>query len=158
VRGLKKSEPPAALDDVYLVAYSQHRGQYREDALDGLQVVSERVLARDMASGRFAAFISSILGFFFFLFGLVIDSDIESFPQDVRLEDVQNAKGLLFGFGGLWWGTGEATRLFGANPFEMAPLSVLGLYAGLALCALLLVRWLYRSSPDPFDPSDFRQG
>lgn len=38
---VKTSKPPESLDRVYLVAFNQHKGIFREDALKGLQAVSD---------------------------------------------------------------------------------------------------------------------
>jgi len=40
VRAIQLSRPPLSLDRIYLVAFDQHTGQYRKDALSGLRAVS----------------------------------------------------------------------------------------------------------------------
>jgi hypothetical protein len=78
IAGIKASRPPLSIDRVYLVAFDQHQGQFRADALKGLQAVAHKFALERLCHGRKRVFLgaANCLGMFFL--GLFSYQQVES--------------------------------------------------------------------------------
>jgi len=69
--GLESSRPSPQLDRVYLVAYDQHTGQFKHDALRGLQEVKRRIFLLYTLTPERIAFTSALLTILYLFFAVL---------------------------------------------------------------------------------------
>lgn len=107
--GVKASKTPESLDRLYFVAFSQHQGVFREDALAGLQSVSEYLILSVILSPPGALFAGTIYSVLWLMLSFLLYQQANRiWTRDNRWEFLSKLLGPNALLVALSWGTVSA--------------------------------------------------
>lgn len=138
LRSLEESRPPTTLGRVYLVAFDQHTGVFRSDAIAGLRSAADYVCFRRLVSGALAALIGGVLALLFFVMGI---ASYQSLPQALggnRWAFLDMMLGVLLVPASICWGT--AVLVFQGGVVESTA-ATMTIYSVLVVACSVGVLW-----------------
>jgi len=140
LKGIENSRPSSSLDRIYLVAFDQHQGVFKDDVLKGLQRVKQYLYLNELRNGETAKLIAGILTILYFIYCLL---SYQNYERILKQDNRWSFVGTLTGTSGLAVGTSWAASISISKAVQLDTMeSFWFTYLLLSISCLIGIRWM----------------